>query len=143
MRREVFAELRILDDIIQNTTAVYDGERYTYDDICARWDDSCFSNDILNLDQIMDEVRDGCFWWISGDFAGTSNLTVRFSLSQILSGEIKLTFPIMFNPVTWDAHAFPVFFGGTKLSAERNIISVPSIQMVYFATAGTKRQDKR
>lgn len=62
---------------------------------------------------------------------------------QILSGEIKLTFPIMFNPVTWDAHAFPVFFGGTQLSADRNIISVPSIQMVYFATAGTKKQDAR
>lgn len=49
----------------------------------------------------------------------------------------------MFNPVTWDAHAFPVFFGGTQLSEDRNIISVPSIQMVYFATAGTKKQDAR
>lgn len=57
LRREVFAELRVLDEIIQNTTAWYDGEEYTYDDICARWDDACFSNDILNLDQIMDEVR--------------------------------------------------------------------------------------
>lgn len=57
LRREVFEELRILDGIIQNTTAVYDGEEYTYEDICARWDDACFSNDILNLDQIMDEVR--------------------------------------------------------------------------------------
>ena len=49
----------------------------------------------------------------------------------------------MFNPVTWDAHAFPVFFGGTKLSEENTIISVPSIQLVYFVTADTKKQDQR
>lgn len=116
LRREVFQELRLLDQIIQNTTASFDGDEYSYTDICARWDDECFSNDILNLDYIMDEI---------------------------LSGEVNLTFPIMFNPVTWDAHAFPVFFGGTVLSADRNIISVPSIQMVYFATADTKRQDSR
>lgn len=49
----------------------------------------------------------------------------------------------MFNPVTWDAHAFPVFFGGTKLTNERTIASVPSIQMVYFATADNKKQDAK
>lgn len=49
----------------------------------------------------------------------------------------------MFNPVTWDAHAFPVFFGGTKLSDENTIISVPAIQMVYFVTADTKKQDAK
>lgn len=63
--------------------------------------------------------------------------------TQILSGEINLTFPVMFNPVTWDAHAFPVFFGGTKLSDENTIISVPAIQMVYFVTADTKKQDAK
>lgn len=48
----------------------------------------------------------------------------------------------MFNPATWDAHAFPVFFGGTKLSRDQTtIVSVPSIQLVYFATADTKKQD--
>lgn len=46
----------------------------------------------------------------------------------------------MFNPVTWDAHAFPVFFGGTVLSAEQNIVSVPSLQLVYFVAVDTKRQ---
>lgn len=49
----------------------------------------------------------------------------------------------MFNPVTWDAHAFPVFFGGTKVSDENTIISVPSLQLVYFVTADNKRQDAR
>jgi patched domain-containing protein len=49
----------------------------------------------------------------------------------------------MFNPVTWDAHAFPVFFGGTKVSEDNIIISVPSLQLVYFVTADTKRQDAK
>lgn len=49
----------------------------------------------------------------------------------------------MFNPVTWDAHAFPVFFGGTTLNEDGTIASVPSIQLVYFVTSDTKRQDAR
>ncbi|KAL9921838.1 patched domain-containing protein isoform 1-T2 [Glossina fuscipes fuscipes] len=116
IRREIFQELRRLDDIIQNATVLYDGERFTYKDACARWENECFENDILNLDYIMDDIE---------------------------SGELNLTFPLMFNPVTWDAHAFPVFFGGTKLNEDNTILSVPAIQLVYFVTADTKRQDER
>lgn len=65
---------------------------------------------------------------------------IFFAFEQIESGQLNLTFPIMFNPVTWDAHAFPVFFGGTELSADQNIISVPSLQMVYFVAVDTKVQ---
>lgn len=57
IRREVFQELRMLDQLIQNSTASYDGEQYTYRDICAKWENECFHNDILNLDYIMDEVQ--------------------------------------------------------------------------------------
>lgn len=46
----------------------------------------------------------------------------------------------MFNPVTWDTHVFPVFFGGTVLSADRTIVSAPSMQLVYFVAVDTKRQ---
>lgn len=87
-----------------------------YDDICAKWVDSCFPNDILNLDYVMDDV---------------------------ISKALNLTFPIMFNPVTWDAHAFPVYFGATEVSDEGTIIRVPSLQLVYFVTADTKAQDAR
>lgn len=48
----------------------------------------------------------------------------------------------MFNPVTWDAHAFPVFFGGTEVSEDGLIISVPSVQMVYFGNADNKKLAK-
>lgn len=55
---EVWKELRILDGIIKNATIVFGEEntQYKYEDICARWVDHCFENDILNLDYIMDEV---------------------------------------------------------------------------------------
>lgn len=56
IRREVFQELRILDGLIQNATAHFDGEDFTYHDVCARWENECFTNDILNLDYIMDQV---------------------------------------------------------------------------------------
>lgn len=49
----------------------------------------------------------------------------------------------MFNDVTWDVHAFPVFFGGTVVSPEGNIVSVPAIQLVYFTAADTKKQDAK
>ncbi|KAH8237024.1 hypothetical protein KR038_003017 [Drosophila bunnanda] len=116
IRREVFQELRQLDDIIQNATTTYDGDTYTYKDNCARWESECFENDILNLDALMDDIE---------------------------AGQLNLTFPFMFNPVTWDAHLFPVFFGGTKLTEDNLVISVPAIQLVYFVTADTKRQDAK
>lgn len=49
-------ELRILDQIIRNTTVYHDGEEFQYADVCAKFQDECFNNDILNLDKIMDEV---------------------------------------------------------------------------------------
>ncbi|XP_020815034.1 patched domain-containing protein 3 [Drosophila serrata] len=116
IRREVFQELRQLDDIIQNASTTYDGDTYTYKDNCARWESECFENDILNLDALMDDIE---------------------------AGQLNLTFPFMFNPVTWDAHLFPVFFGGTKLTEDNIVISVPAIQLVYFVTADTKRQDAK
>lgn len=55
----MFQELRLLDDIIQNATVAYDGEFFTYRDACARWENECFLNDILNLDHIIKDVSRG------------------------------------------------------------------------------------
>lgn len=116
LRRAVFEELRQLDEIIQNMTITYEGEIYTYKDLCARWEGDCYINDILNLDKIIDDVE---------------------------TGNLSLTWPIMFNPVTWDAHTFPVYFGGTKVADDNTIVSVPSLHLVYFVTVDTPRQDAR
>lgn len=57
LRVEVWKELRYLDDLIHNMTVNYQNEYFTYNDICAKWFDECFQNDILNLEYIMEEVR--------------------------------------------------------------------------------------
>jgi patched domain-containing protein len=56
LKTSVWKELRQLDDIIQNTTVEYDGETFSYHEICAMWEGECFTNDILNLDYILPEV---------------------------------------------------------------------------------------
>nr|XP_022905229.1 patched domain-containing protein 3 [Onthophagus taurus] len=116
LRMEIWKELRRLDEIIQNTTVYFDDEYYTYQDICAKWGNECFKNDILNLDNVLEDV---------------------------IKGELNLTFPLMLNPVTWDTHVFPLYFGGTQLNEDGFIRSVPSVQLVYFANVDTKKLDAK
>lgn len=60
-----------------------------------------------------------------------------------MSGEVNLTFPVMVNYKTFDTHVFPVFFGGSVISADKTIVSVPALQMVYFVAVDTERQIER
>ncbi|CAB3255396.1 unnamed protein product [Arctia plantaginis] len=116
LRTEVWKELRQLDDLVQNMTVTLpNGETFSYKEECARWEGQCYTNDILNLDKIIGEVE---------------------------RGELNLTFPIMFNPVTWEAHAFPVFFGGAKV-VDDVIESVPAVQLVWFVRTDNKIQMDR
>ncbi|XP_034952079.1 patched domain-containing protein 3 [Chelonus insularis] len=114
LRKVVWNELRLLDSLVKNITTTYEGEIFTYEQLCARWLNSCFNNNILNLDHIIEDVE---------------NRT------------LNLTFPIMFNPVTWETHLFPVYFGGSVLTEDLTIDSVPSLQLAYFIAVDTKRQD--
>lgn len=89
----------MLDDIIQNTTLEFDGEVFSYRQICARWEGECFTNDILNLDYILPEVMtDDC------DFKG--KFISKKSFSQVETGNLSLSWPIMLNPVSWDGKKF-------------------------------------
>lgn len=55
-------------------------------------------------------------------------------------GDLYLSFPLMYNPITSDLLVFPVFFGGTVIDG--NLIkSVPSVQLAYFITVDSPRQD--
>lgn len=114
----VWKELRLLDDTIKNIAIAFGDpeEIFTYREMCAKWMGECFENDVLNLDQIMDQIE---------------------------KKQLNVTFPVMLNPVTWDAHAFPAFFGKTLVNQDEIIESVPSVQLMYFITADTKLQDER
>ncbi|XP_012282501.1 patched domain-containing protein 3 [Orussus abietinus] len=114
LRTVIWEELRLLDGMIRNATAKFEGQEFTYEKICARWLDECFANDILSLHHVIGEVE---------------------------NRELNLTFPVMFNPVTWDAHLFPVFFGGSVVTDDLTIESVPSVQLAYFVAVDNQRQD--
>ncbi|KAH0552327.1 patched domain-containing protein 3 [Cotesia glomerata] len=114
LRKDVWEELIFLDGMIKNVTAYYEGESYTYEQLCARWQDDCFNNDILNLSKIIDQVE---------------------------SHQINLTFPVMMNPVTFDVHIFPVYFGGSVITESLTIESVPAVQIGYFLAVDNQRQD--
>ncbi|CAK9817866.1 Patched domain-containing protein 3 [Anthophora plagiata] len=114
LRTVVFDELRELDSIIRNAKATYEGEEFTYSQICAKWLDDCFTNDILNLHHVIDDVE---------------------------QRKLNLTFPVTLNPITWDIHLLPVYFGGSVINEDLVIESVPSFQLGYFLTTDNPRQD--
>ncbi|XP_043494898.1 patched domain-containing protein 3 [Polistes fuscatus] len=114
LRTVIWNELRELDRIIREVKVKYEDEIFTYEEICARWLNECFNNDILNLHHVIQDVE---------------------------NRELNLTFPVMFNPVTWDAHLFPVFFGGSVITDDLTIETVPSVQLAYFITVDNSRQD--
>lgn len=60
---------------------------------------------------------------------------------QVEARERNLTFPLTLNTVTFDVHALPVFFGGTEVSEDGFVLSVPSVQLVYFGNADNKKID--
>ena len=59
------------------------------------------------------------------------------------SGKQKLTIPVTFNPVTYERHILPAFFGGTEIGGDGFVSSVPSVQLVYFVNVDNKRMEKR
>ena len=68
----------MLDDLIQNATVEYDGDTFTYRQACAKWETECFSNDILNLDQILEGVR-RIIWINKQSTIQLMNLTIQFT----------------------------------------------------------------
>lgn len=47
----------------------------------------------------------------------------------------------MFNPVTFDTHLFPVYFGGSVINEDLIINSVPAVQLGYFIAVDDEQQD--
>ncbi|OXU24936.1 hypothetical protein TSAR_000668 [Trichomalopsis sarcophagae] len=113
LRRAVWDELRILDQLIKNTTAVHDGQAYTYDDICARWLGECQENSVLEMESIIEFVE---------------------------NGELNVTFPIFFNPESFTVHVLPLHFGGSIVKDDI-ILSVPAVQLGYFINVDSPRLD--
>jgi hypothetical protein len=78
---------------------------------------------------------------VSSSILKANTILCLFFFSDVEKGVLNLTFPVMFNPVTWDVHLFPVYFGGSVLNENLTIESVPSLQLGYFITVDDERQD--
>lgn len=118
LRTSVWDEIRALDKVIHDLRFEWDEEELSYGVLCARWEDECYENDVLEL--------------------GNNGL-----MDKIEAGNISLTFPIMLDPETFKTYAFPFFFGGTKVSNVSTILSVKALQLNYFLGVNTPKQDRR
>ena len=58
-----------------NTTVSYEDKTYSYGTLCARWNGYCYDNEVLRLASIM---------------------------PQIESGQIQVTYPLFFDPSTFE-----------------------------------------
>ncbi|XP_011164677.1 patched domain-containing protein 3 [Solenopsis invicta] len=113
LKSAIWQELRELDWIIRNITVKYEDEEFTYDKICAQWNNECVKNNILNLHHIMKEVEER---------------------------KRNLTFPVTINLDPFEHYLLPVFFGGSVVNNDL-IESTPSVQLAYFITVDSPRQN--
>jgi hypothetical protein len=107
-----------LDRVIHGVNITWDDDPYNYGSICARWEEACFENDVLELGE--------------GDM-----------MERIESGNISLTYPIMLNPDTFKTYAFPFYFGGTTISNVSTVQFVKALQLNYFVAVNSRKQDQR
>ncbi len=91
--------------VIYNATVVHEGQKLTYAELCAKWNTYCYDNEILGLAAVMPSVE---------------------------TLEINITYPIFFDPYTFETYTLPAFFGGTELQDEVTVKSVKAVVLSYF-----------
>ncbi|XP_037089285.1 patched domain-containing protein 3-like [Pollicipes pollicipes] len=105
-RRDVFEEVVQLDRLVTNVTVDSGESRWTFDDLCARWNGKCLQNSIVTLLPYLDDV---------------------------LSGNISLTYPVWFSD-SYDVFVFPAFLGSPEVSNEGLLGEVPALQLLYWGS---------
>jgi len=59
-------------------------------------------------------------------------------MGQIENGSLRVNYPIMFNPETFNAHLVPLHFGGVELSNDSlSVDGVKAVKLNYFLESGT------
>lgn len=113
LRTEVFQQILYLDYLVQNLTIVGDnGYGYNFVDLCALViTGGCWQNDILNIGKFMPEIE---------------------------TGEMVLTYPIWFDPDTFQRVTFPSFTGDLTLNPEDSTVAeIKYIALNYFLNSAT------
>ena len=116
LRSSIFSQIVKLDSLIRNMTMEYDEETYRYDQICARLNGRCYSNDILDFaDQIKDIEEDRFF----------------------------LKYPLWINRDLLKAYFFPSNLGGVKADENGLIESAQAASLIYFLDLSAKHGDAK
>lgn len=91
--------------IVYNSTVRYEGSDFRYEDLCAKWDGYCYDNQILRLAELIPSIE---------------------------VGEINITYPVYFNPDTFEAYTLPAYFGGIQVSDKYTVEKVDAVSLTYF-----------
>ena len=93
------------------------GYGYSYADLCALViEGGCWSNEILGLGKFMEAVE---------------------------AGEMTMTYPIWFDPETFQRYTFPFFTGGVTLNPEDSTLAgMEYIALNYFLNSRTEFDTK-
>jgi hypothetical protein len=139
MRESIFREIVHIDAIIRNMTIEYDDDSYNYEDVCARMNGRCHSNDILDF---ADKIKD------------------------IEAGQLPLQYPLWINRDLLKAYFFPAYLGGVTTLDNKTITASPpstssssgsspshddlhaverakAVSLMYFLDISVKRGDER
>lgn len=83
----------------------HEGTNLKYAELCAQWNQYCYDNEILRMGDLMPNIE---------------------------SGDLKITYPIFFDPFTFETYTLPIFFGGTELDDGVTVKSVKAVGLSYF-----------
>ncbi|XP_023229978.1 patched domain-containing protein 1-like [Centruroides sculpturatus] len=112
----VFSNVSLIDEVIQNVTFDSDGKQKGYLDVCALSNDKCFQNPII---EVMSEV----------------------GINSILQKRKKLKYPIDIDLLSFTYKIYFVNLGGVVLD-DNNFIDEVNAMMLYYST-DAKNKEKR
>ena len=106
LRSELWNQILYLDQVIFNVSVLHEGNKLDYPTLCAQWNTYCYDNEILRMANLMPEIE---------------------------AGEVKMTYPLFFDPLTFESYILPIFFGGTVLNDDNiTVQSVSAVGLSYF-----------
>ena len=116
LRTKLWEEILTMHELVTNMTIDYDDETLSWYDVCAKNNEYCWTNEILGIGQHM---------------------------HQIESQEVRMTYPIWFDPFSFERYAFPFFVGGISLRNDSTLEHVTAINLMYFLEGETPELKKR
>jgi len=116
-RQEIWKEIAKLDEMLHSLEVPYGGSTYNYTGLCATTQEECFENVHLDLGQIMDQVE---------------------------NGSIRLVYPVMVNPETYNSYPLPIHFSGLTLSTDNlTLLRAEAMSLLYVLSYETKEDDEK